>query len=155
MKKIITILSISLFAFLGSCNTDDTSEPSSIEIRNYKLNFPTTFTLEEIQGIDSYVGYIKGSGITLTFDYGWYTSAYTGLSPEEYLVTEDEIQGHYRQIVKPVNSENNYTNLHIYKISDTINNEGGYNSLSVYTNNLNSSQQQMIVEVFNTIEIIE
>ncbi len=72
--KHLTVI-IALFFFL-SCNNDDNNngnEPSSIKIGSYIFKFETEFTLEELQGIDSYVGNIKGSGISLFFDYGWYT----------------------------------------------------------------------------------
>ena len=61
---------IALFFFL-SCDNDNNNnnEPSSIEIGNYIFNFETEFTLEQLQGIDSYVGNVNGSGITLSFDY--------------------------------------------------------------------------------------
>ena len=57
--KHLTVI-IALFFFL-SCNNDDNNngnEPSSIKIGSYIFNFETEFTLEELQGIDSYVGNI-------------------------------------------------------------------------------------------------
>ena len=138
-----------------SCNKDDINEPSSIEIGNYIFNFETQFELEELQGIDSYVGNINGSGISLSFDYGWYTEPATNLSSDEYIVTEEEINGHYRQIVKPIDSEGNFTSIHLFKISDSIESPFGYNSLSMSVNHLTATEQEMIIEVFNNLEIIE
>ena len=138
---------------LNCKNSDNSNELSSIEIGSYRFNFPTNFTLEELQGIDSYVGNVNGSGISLFFDYGWYTSPATNLPSDQYLVIEDEINGHYRQIVKPLDSELNYTSIHLFKISDSINQPNGYNSLSMSTNNLNATEQEMIIEVFNNVVI--
>ena len=163
--KPLTLI-IALFFFL-SCDNDNNNnnepssddnnnnEPSSIEIGNYIFNFETEFTLEQLQGIDSYVGNVNGSGITLFFDYGWYTRPATNLSADEYEVTEEEINGHYRQIVKPLDSETNFTRIHLFKTSDSIESPSGYNSLTMSTNNLNTSEQEMIIEVFNSVEIIE
>tara|TARA_X000000368_G_C22749514_1_gene587695 strand:+ start:42 stop:518 length:477 start_codon:yes stop_codon:yes gene_type:complete len=154
--KHLTVI-IALFFFL-SCNNDDNNngnEPSSIKIGSYIFNFETEFTLEELQGIDSYVGNIKGSGISLFFDYGWYTGPSINLPIDEYLVTEEEINGHYRQIVKPIDSELNYSRIHLFKISDSIESPNGYNSLTVSTNNLNTTEQEMIIEVFNNVVIVE
>ncbi len=155
MKHLMPLTLVAfLFLFLSCNKDDDSNEPSSIQIGNYIFNFETKFTLVELQGIDSYVGKINGSGISISVDYGWYTSPANNLSENEYLVTEDEINGHYIQIVKPVDSETNYTRIHLFKISDSI---GGdvYNSLSMYTNNLNAAEQEMIIKVFNNVEIIE
>ena len=153
--KPLTLI-IALFFFL-SCDNDNNNnnEPSSIEIGNYIFNFETEFTLEQLQGIDSYVGNVNGSGITLSFDYGWYTRPAKNLSADEYEVTEEEINGHYRQIVKPLDSETNFTRIHLFKTSDSIESPSGYNSLTMSTNNLNTSEQEMIIEVFNSVEIIE
>ncbi|WP_026753039.1 hypothetical protein [Sediminibacter sp. Hel_I_10] len=152
-------LIIAVFFFL-SCNSDDNNsvlndEPSAIEIGNYRFQFETKFTLEELQGIDSYVGNVNGSGITISFDYGWYTRPVSNLPTDEYIVTEDEINGHYRQIVEPIDSESNYTRIHLFKISDSIESPDGYNSLTLYTNNLNTVEQNMIIEVFNNVTIVE
>lgn len=154
--KPLTLI-IGLFFFLN-CNNDNdynSNEPSSIQIGNYIFNFETEFTLEELQGIDSYVGNINGFGISLSFDYGWYTGPATNLPADEYFVTEEEINGHYKQIVKPVDSELNYTRIHLYKISDSVESPGGYNSLTIYTNNLNTEEQEMIIEVFNNVVIVD
>jgi len=152
--RYLTLVAI-LCLFWNCNNDDDSNEPSSIEIGNYIFNFQTKFVLEELQGIDSYVGNVNGSGISLFFDYGWYTLPTTNLPENEYLVTEYEINGHYRQIVKPINSELNYTRIHLFKISDSIDNPNGYNSLSISTNNLNTTEQEMIIEVFNNVVIVE
>ena len=153
--KPLTLI-IALFFFF-SCDKDDNNnnEPSSIEIGNYIFNFETQFTLEELQGIDSYVGNINGSGISLSFDYGWYTAPATNLSIDEYTVTEEEINGHYRQIVKPIDSELNHTRIHLFKISDSIDSPSGYNSLTVSSYNLNTAEQEMIIEVFNNVVIVQ
>ena len=75
MKSLKHLTVITALFFFLSCNNDDNNngnEPSSIKIGSYIFNFETEFTLEELQGIDSYVGNIKGSGISLFFDYKLY-----------------------------------------------------------------------------------
>lgn len=158
MKYLKPLILIIALLFFLSCNNDDDStsnQPSSIEIGNYIFNFETEFTLEELQGIDSYVGNINGSGITLFFDYGWYTVPSMNLPPDEYVVTEEEINGHYKQIVKAINSETDFTRIHLFKISDSIDSPFGFNSLSMSTNGLNTTEQEMIIGVFNNVEITE
>lgn len=156
MKYLKPLTLIIILFFFLSCNKDDNNsmKSSSIEIGNYIFNFETEFKLEELQGIDSYVGNIKGSGISLSFDYGWHSGPATNLPKDEYLVTEEEINGHYKQIVKPIESKLNYTRIHLFKISDSIQSPQGYKSLTVSTNNLNSIEQEMIIEVFNNVVIV-
>lgn len=149
------MLIIAMFFFFSCTSDDNNNEPSSIQIGNYAFNFKTKFTLEELQGIDSYVGKVNGSGISLSFDLGWYTRAASNLPADEYIVTEDEINGHYRQIVKPVDPELNYTRIHLFKISDSLDSPDGYDSLTMSTNNLSPAEQEMILEVFYNVEIVE
>ncbi|MEK8179915.1 hypothetical protein WMW71_06135 [Flavobacterium buctense] len=155
MKHLKRFSLIAVLFLLLSCSSDDTSnQPTSITIGNYILHFESKFVLEELAGTDSYVGSITGSGITLYFDYGYYTVPLTNLPSDTYVVTEDELNGHYRQIVQAIHPETNPTQIHLYNIS-----EAGtlplYNSLTVYTNNLSAAQQALVMEVFNTIEITE
>jgi len=130
-------------------------ESNPIEIGSYVFNFPSGFTLVPAQGIDSYVGNIEGAGISLSFDYGWYTSPVSNLPEDEYEVVEDELNGHFRQIVKPVDSELNITRIHLYKISDQIGSPFGYNSLTITVKSISLDEQAMIIEVFNGVEISE
>lgn len=153
LKPLIIILIILMGC--ASSETDKMEERSTIKIGNYVFDFPSNFTLQELQGIDSYVGTINGPGISLSFDYGWYTSPVFNLPENDYLVIEDEINGHYRQIIKPVDSETNYTRIHLFKISDSIENPDSYNSLSINTHDLNSAEQEMIIEIFKNVEIAE
>ena len=156
MKNLKLYIPILFLTLLYNCNSNkNNNAPSSIEIGNYRFNFESTFTLEELQGIDSYVGNINGHNVSLFFDYGWYTSPSKNLSLDDYDVFEDKIEGHFRQIVKPKDALKKYTKIHLYKYSDELESPFGFNSLTVSTNNLSLSDQEMILKVFNNVEIIE
>jgi len=136
-------------------NTVEVVEPSvPIEIGRYRFQFPIGFSLVPEQGFDSYVGQINGAGISLSFDYGAYTGPASGLSPSEYVVTEDEIEGNFRQIVKPVDSENNITRIHMYNIDSKLDDPYFYSSLTISVKNITLAEQQMIIDVFNAVEIV-
>lgn len=156
-NTLILLITFVLFTFI--CCSENGSEQQdskiNIEIGNYLFNFPSEFKLIEKQGIDSYIGNIVGSKISLYFDFGWYTSASQNLPQEQYNVIEDEIEGHFRQIVIPINTKLGYTKIHLYKISDSLKSPFGYNSLTIATNNLTLEQQEIIIEVFNSVKTIE
>ncbi len=155
MKNLFTIAVVITILFCGCTNGNDNTAdvPSAIVIGNYNFNFPTHFKLKEKTGIDSYVGTIEGSGIILHFDYGWYTIPASNLPANEYLVTEDVINGHFRQIVKPFDPKQKVTQIHLYSISEAIESPYGYNSLTLSTSNLTLKEQEMIISVFSTVEI--
>lgn len=134
-------------------NTVEIVEPSvSIEIGRYRFQFPVGFSLIPGQGIDSYVGNIVGAGISLGFDYGPYTGPSTNLPATEYVVTEDEIDGRFRQIVKPIDPVNNFTKFFIYNINSKLDDPYFYNRLTISVNNITLAQQEMIIDVFNNVE---
>ena len=153
-KNIILLSFIILFT---SCSTtvDGINKPSTVEIGSYKFMFPTKFYIEECQGLDSYVGSIIGDGIEVYFDYGMYTSPSRQLSNDEFEAFEDEFEGHYRQIIKPVDSKNQVTRLHIFRIADSIDNRYEFNKLTLSTKNIEKSDQEIIIETFKNIQIIE
>lgn len=154
--KNFSLILIFGFILFTSCNENDNQQINSqIEIGNYLFRFPSDYKLVEKQGIDSYVGNIVSNSTSLSFDLGWYTSASQNLAADQFIVIEDKISGHFRQIVKPINTKLNYTKIHLYKISDSVESPFGYNSLTIVANNLTLLQQEILIDVFNSVEIIE
>lgn len=131
-------------------NTVEIVEPSStIKIGRYQFQFPVGFSLIPGNGIDSYIGNINGAGISLSFDSG----AYTSPSPLSAGVTEDVIQGNFRQIVKPVDSQNYFTKLFMYNINSKLDDPHFYNRLTLRVKNITPAEQEMIIDIFNAVEI--
>lgn len=163
MKNLNPFILLAAVCLTLSCKKDQIEtpvvnveiDPSSIEIADYTFNFQTQFTLEEIlEPGDSYVGNVNGDHFSFFFDYGWFTTPLTNLPANEYTVIEDEIQGHYRQIVIPLDSETNDTRIHLYNISDKDTSpHGGYNSLTMYVNNISKAEQDNVVNVFQNVVI--
>jgi hypothetical protein len=90
MKLLTKILSIITFFLLVSCNSDIGKEVTGlnvIEIGSYQFDFPNDFKLVKEKGTDSYVGKIIGDGLTITFDYGYYSNSFAE-TPNEYLDKE-------------------------------------------------------------------
>jgi len=131
-------------------------EPSvPIRIGRYQFQFPLGFSLVPGQGIDSYIGNINGAGISLSFDYGAYTGPSSNLPPFEYEVIEDEIEGNFRQIVKPVDSQNNFTKIYMYSYSAALDDPSFHARLTLRVKNITPAEQEMIVNVFNAVEIVD
>ena len=69
----------------------------------FSLLLPPGWALNELQGIDSYVGEVTGDGVRLMLDYGSYS---WGLNPEdepehEYLVSYEDIGGLRAKLLLP------------------------------------------------------
>lgn len=131
-------------------NENVSNDVIPIEIGDYVFEFPSEFELIEEQGIDSYIGKLVGSEITLSFDFGWYTAPATGLSPDQYKITVDNIEGHYRQIVKSIDPEFGFARVHLYNINDALASPHGYNSLTMSASNVTFEEQELVIDIFNS-----
>ena len=67
----------------------------------FSLCLPQGWQLNELQGIDSYVGEIVGGSGRLTFDFGWYSSSLVDDDDPQYVVTYEEIGGLRAKLVLP------------------------------------------------------
>lgn len=162
MKYLQRIAFVLLVTLTWSCaNDDDNSTNNSpiyenrIDIGEYAFYFPDVFALAvETQGFDSYTGQINSDDVSLAFDYGWYTKPAENLSPEAYIVTEDIINGYFQQIVRSVDPAATYTQIHLYNISEQTERPQAYNSLTIRTSGLSAAQQEIIMNVFTTVQIM-
>ena len=101
---------------LGSRGPDWTrvEAPGWSDQQGFSLLLPPGWALNELQGIDSYVGEVTGDGVRLMFDYGSYS---WGLNPEdepehEYLVSYEDIGGLRAKLLLPVKSPSGATADH-------------------------------------------
>ena len=69
----------------------------------FSLRLPQGWHLNELQGIDSYVGEIIWGDGRLTYDYGWYSSSLAEVDDDDpqYIVTYEEIGGRRAKLVQP------------------------------------------------------
>ena len=159
MKEISKILFVLVIILMTNCSKED--DPSleytnlkTIEIKDYKFEFPSQFQLIEEQGIDSYYGRIVGSGIELIFDYGPYTEPYQNLSNERFEIIFETFDSVERQIVIGKNPKEDFTGIHIRDLNNSVDSEH-YISLQMFTNEISQEQQNLVVQIFKSAVLIE
>jgi hypothetical protein len=84
MKLLLTILISTLLFSCAQTELKTDEKWKTIEIGNYLFDFPTDFELITEQGIDSYVGKIKGDSMSFYFDFGYYSNNFEQTT-KEYL----------------------------------------------------------------------
>ena len=89
-----------LFLVLFFVGCSDNSTQKKITIGEYNFMFPNDFKKVEEQGIDSYVGKIKGDSIVLGFDYGYYSDRLVE-TEQEYIDKKYWLQNAEYQFMKP------------------------------------------------------
>ena len=120
----------------------------------FSLMLPPGWTLNELQGIDSYVGEVVGDGMRLVFDYGSYG---WNLTPEdepehEYIVSYEDIGGREAKLLLAVDSPSSSTaatyqaatGVH-YGVLD------GNQNLTLVGRGLTREQQRVAVAIFRGV----
>ena len=124
----------------------------------FSLMLPPGWTLNELQGIDSYVGEITGDGVRLMFDYGRYG---WNLTPEdepehEYIVSFEDIGGREAKLLLAVDSPSNSTTA-TYEAATGVH-FGGLDSnhnLMLEGRGLTREQQRVAIAIFRSIRLPE
>lgn len=99
MKKSLWFISVGLI--LLSCNED--AEQKSVDMHRFTMRIPQAWTVEEVQGYDSFVRLIRISDReTIGIDLGWYSSS-LNVSNITHHISYTAIDGKSAKIVKPKN----------------------------------------------------
>ena len=122
----------------------------------FSLTLPPGWTLNELQGIDSYVGEIAGDGVRLIFDYGSYG---WNLSPEDepehkYTVSYEDIGGREAKLLVAVDSPSSSTT---YQAATGVH-FGGLDDnqdLTLVGRGLTQEQQRVAVAIFRSVRLLE
>ncbi|AYB32565.1 hypothetical protein [Chryseolinea soli] len=67
---------IAIFVFLSACHTRKPAETKMLDLGQFTITVPATWSPVKVRGIDSYVGLIAlDYGDTINFDLGWYSNS--------------------------------------------------------------------------------
>ncbi|WP_373522637.1 hypothetical protein [Aquiflexum sp.] len=153
MEKLKILTSIILTFFFVGCSQSDLSFDNlkNIEIGQYQLQVPMNFIIIEEQGYDSMVGRIEGSGISMSYDYGMYTSPEQNVSEENFTIINEDNDGIQIQILVAKNPQRDNTAIHI-----SFSENSGTNNpfpLKIWSTNLKDKQQDLVLKIFNSITV--
>jgi len=87
--------------YLGSNPTPTPDGWQRIDATDFVAWLPPGWSLNRLQGIDSYVGAFTGDGVTLTFDFGCYSNNLNYDDDPAYDVTFETIDGRNAKLVAP------------------------------------------------------
>ena len=118
----------------------------------FSFRAPQGWQMNELQGIDSYVGEIVWDGGRLNYDFGWYSSPLVDDDDPRYIVTYEEIGGRLAKLVRPrVEGERLITGVYFEDIDGGNLDIPSQNRLQLSGGGLTPDQQEIALSVFRTI----
>ena len=114
-------------------------------VPGFSLRLPPGWKLNELQGIDSYVGEVVRDGVRLIFDYGAYSPPLNyGNDPEApHSVCYDTIGGVEAKLATPIGESGGITGVYFKHL--------GGPKLTMWGEDLNPAQQQTAFAIFRSI----
>jgi hypothetical protein len=112
----------------------------------FSILAPLGWEFHQLMGVDSYVGEFVGDGISLTFDFGRYSTELRKVKKPEYIVTKESIGGLSAKVVSPRTTGNGLTGVYFRKIP-------GHEELCLWGRDLTAAQQELALKMFETISI--
>jgi hypothetical protein len=111
----------------------------------FSLFAPAGWEFHQLQGVDSYVGEFVGDGVKLRFDFGGYSNSLKEEKKPAYVVTDKSIGGHRARIVSPRTPGHGITGVYFRNVGDS-------NALTVFRHDLTSTQQELVLKIFETLQ---
>ena len=80
----------------------------------FSISAPSGWEFHQLTGVDSYVGEFVGDGVTLTFDFGRYSTELRHAKKPAYIITKKFIDGRTARVVSPRISGNGITGVLVH-----------------------------------------
>lgn len=164
-KTAMTLLATFIIgAVLTSCEANDTatSTPSSTPTApsnwtwsdlgsdRFTIALPLGWTTNPQQGIDSFVGEIRGDGVVLNWDLGWYSSDLPFDGDPAYVISVEEISEREAKLVRSTAKGAAGVFFPFYEGGDP---DGpSPTRLTIYGEDLSPQQTETVFEMFRTIK---
>jgi hypothetical protein len=105
---------------------------------------PWDWKFHQLQGIDSYVGEFVGDGVVLRFDFDGYSNPLKEEKKPAYVVVHKSIGGLGARVVNPKTPGHGVTGIYFLRTFRS-------NKLCLFGQHLTSTQQELALEIFETI----
>jgi hypothetical protein len=152
---------IGLLALLSSASGDGASAKSTAQVNNvqqraeesswhkvdagpFSILAPLGWEFHQLTGVDSYVGEFVGDGVVLRFDFGGHSNPLKEEKKPVHVVIHKSIGGRRAKIVSPRTPGHGITGAYFRNVGDS-------NALTLFGHDLTSTQQELVLKIFDTL----
>lgn len=121
-----------------------------VDTNFFTVSLPSEWKFNPMQGIDSYVGEFVGDGVTLGFDYGWYSNPLADEGDSHYTVTYETIDDRHAKIVVPATVGIGVVGVYFADIDGNQ-----MNRLQISGEYLTGAQQETALKIFRTLQFTD
>lgn len=140
-----------VFIFLTLCASAQVAQPNAGDLKGwhkldagpFSISTPSGWEFHQLPGVDSYVGEFVGDGMTLTFDFGRYSTELRHAKKPAYIITKKSIDGRAAKAVSPRIPGNGVTGVLVRLDS--------HDALCLWGKNLSVEQQALAYKIFETL----
>lgn len=117
----------------------------TVDTGKFTIALPSGWEYVPSRGIDSFVGEFVGDGVTLSFDYGWYSGIPEYNDASNVTVTTETIGGYSAQLVVPTVPGSDTVGVYFSDL-------GNDNRLSITSDARTAEEQEVVLEIFKSIQ---
>ncbi len=158
-KPLIIGLSVAVLALTGylvftqpppqpSTNAVVPSGWQTVDTGKFTIALPSGWEYVPSRGIDSFVGEFVGDGVTLSFDYGWYSGIPEYNDASNVTITTETIDGYSAQIVVPTVPGTDTVGVYFSDL-------GSDNRLSITSDARTAEEQEVVLVIFRSLQFTE
>jgi hypothetical protein len=123
---------------------------ATADVGGFTISLPPDWEYRPLQGIDSLVGDFAGDGVTMSFDFGWYSNSLADDTDPAYNVTYEMIDGENAKIVIPKATTDGMMGVYFEGLGNN-----GMDRLQISGSGLTDEQQEIVLQMFRTIQFAE
>lgn len=163
--SLVSIAIVGLFALFMIRSPKRSIEPSrlvptptpslkTLDLRRFSVQIPGSWRYVPQSGVDSYVGALKGDGITLLFDYGYYSNTLARDGDPKYTIRTESIDGRSVKIVRSNVVNRGITGIYIEDVQmvGTQSAQGRTLRMNMYGENVPEEKIDLVLTILRSIE---
>lgn len=149
-KFVIYSLLLCVFSLAGCSKDDESLKEVEVVLESYMFTFPPGFEYVTQLYVDYWVGSVSNDKMIFHFEHGYYVYPPVDAPGDHNEVTEDDFEGRYLRIARPLDSQNGWTSIYISPVKEVPEYDLHW-GLHMKVTNLTPEEQELAISIFRTV----